>query len=50
LFKTRCTATSAADRQPENGRYRESLQAGSGDTLQCVGVPAARIIVADLFA
>ena len=37
-------------RQPENGRYRESLQFGADDTLQCANVPAVRIRVSDLFA
>jgi len=36
-------------RQPENGRYRESLQYGPADTLQCASVPAVRIRVSDLF-
>jgi Uma2 family endonuclease len=37
-------------RQPENGRYRESLQFDAGDTLQCASVPAVRIHISDLFA
>ena len=37
-------------RQPENGRYRESLQFASDATLQCASVPAVRILVSDLFA
>ena len=37
-------------RQPENGRYRESLQFGIDATLQCASVPAVRILVSDLFA
>jgi Uma2 family endonuclease len=37
-------------RQPENGRYRESLQFSSNDTLQCASVPEVRIRVSDLFA
>ena len=37
-------------RQPEKGRYRESLQIGADDTLQCASVPAVRIPVSDLFA
>ena len=37
-------------RQPENGSYRESLQFGADDTLQCASVPAVRIRVSALFA
>jgi len=37
-------------RQPENGRYRESLQFGSNETLQRASVPAVRISISDLFA
>jgi Uma2 family endonuclease len=37
-------------RQPEGGRYRESLQFGADETLQCAGLPAVRIRVSDLFA
>jgi len=37
-------------RQPENGRYRESLQFGADDTLQCASIPAMRIPISDLFA
>jgi Uma2 family endonuclease len=37
-------------RQPENGRYRENLQFGSADTLQCANVALVRILVSDLFA
>ena len=37
-------------RQPENGHYRESLQFGADDTIQCASVTAVRIRVSDLFA
>jgi Uma2 family endonuclease len=37
-------------RQPENGRYRESLQFAADETLQSSSVPAVRIRVSDLFA
>jgi Uma2 family endonuclease len=37
-------------RRPENGSYKESLQFGAGDTLQCASVPTVRIRLADLFA
>jgi len=37
-------------RQPQNGRYRESIQFDLDATLQCVSVPAVRIPVLDLFA
>ena len=36
-------------RQPENGRYRESLEVGLEATLQSASVPAVRIVVSELF-
>ena len=37
-------------RQPENGRYRESLQFVADATLQCARIPAVRILISELFA
>ena len=37
-------------RRPENGRYRESLQFGPEDTIQCASVPPVGIQVSDPFA
>ena len=37
-------------RQPESGRYRQKRVFGPDETLDCSGVPAVRIRVADLFA
>ncbi len=36
-------------RRPENGRYQETSVFGPDDTIQCLGVPAVRIRVAELF-
>ena len=36
-------------RRPENGRYQEQRLFGPGDTIDCSGVPGARIRISDLF-
>jgi Uma2 family endonuclease len=37
-------------RRPEQGRYQEMRVLGSGDTIECVGVPSVGLSVNDLFA
>ena len=36
-------------RDPENGRYQETLLVGGNDTLECPSVPGLRIQMAELF-
>jgi Uma2 family endonuclease len=36
-------------RQPEQGRYQETRTFGSGDTIECVGLPGIRLDVSALF-
>ena len=36
-------------RRPERGRYQETRTFGPGDTIECVGLPAIRLEVSELF-